>query len=86
MSGKTSETCAAANKRQDNKLKKLLHQVGDLFEFAESFVNNVHACIAGCIGHTNFKSIFLTLIHYFRETRKDLGTYKYIWVQELIDA
>ena len=28
----TPETCWAVNKRQDNKLKKLLHQVGDLFE------------------------------------------------------
>ena len=32
MVGKTSETCWAVNKRQDNKLEKLLHQVGDLFE------------------------------------------------------
>jgi len=32
MGGKTPETCWALNKRQDNKLKKLLHQVGDLFE------------------------------------------------------
>jgi hypothetical protein len=32
MGGKTPETCCAVNKRQDNKLKKLLHQVGDLFE------------------------------------------------------
>ena len=32
MDGKTSETCWAVNKRQDNKLEKLLHQVGDLFE------------------------------------------------------
>ena len=33
MGGKTPETCWAAKKRQDNKLKKLLHQVCDLFEF-----------------------------------------------------
>jgi hypothetical protein len=32
MGGKTPETCWAVNKRQDNKLKKLLHQVGDYFE------------------------------------------------------
>ena len=32
MGGKTPETCWAVNKRQENKLKKLLHQVGDLFE------------------------------------------------------
>ena len=32
MGGKTPETCSAVNKRQDSKLKKLLHQVGDLFE------------------------------------------------------
>ena len=32
MGGKTPATCWAANKRQDNKLKTLLHQVGDLFE------------------------------------------------------
>ena len=32
MAGKTPETCWAVNKRQDNKPKKLLHQVGDLFE------------------------------------------------------
>jgi hypothetical protein len=32
MGGKTPETCWAVNKRQDNKLKKLLHQVGDLFK------------------------------------------------------
>jgi len=28
----TPETCWAVNKSQDNKLEKLLHQVGDLFE------------------------------------------------------
>jgi len=32
MGGKTPETCWAVNKRHDNKLEKLLHQVGDLFE------------------------------------------------------
>jgi hypothetical protein len=32
MGRKTPETCTAVNKRQDNKLKKLFHQVGDLFE------------------------------------------------------
>jgi hypothetical protein len=32
VGGKTPETCCAVNKRQNNKLKKLLHQVGDLFE------------------------------------------------------
>ena len=32
MGGRTPETCWAVNKRQDNKLKKLLHLVGDLFE------------------------------------------------------
>jgi len=32
MGGKRPETCWAVNKRQDNKLKKLLHHVGDLFE------------------------------------------------------
>ena len=32
MGGKTPKTCWAVNKRQDNKLKKLFHQVGDLFE------------------------------------------------------
>jgi hypothetical protein len=31
MEGKTPETCWAVNKRQDIK-KKLLHQIGDLFE------------------------------------------------------
>jgi hypothetical protein len=32
LGGKTPETCWAVNKRQDNQLKKLFHQVGDLFE------------------------------------------------------
>jgi hypothetical protein len=32
MGGKTPETCSAVNKRLDNKLKKILYQVGDLFE------------------------------------------------------
>jgi hypothetical protein len=32
MGGETPETYWAVNKRQDNKLKKLLNQVGDLFE------------------------------------------------------
>jgi hypothetical protein len=32
MMGGKPETCWAVNKRQDNKLEKLLHQVGDLFE------------------------------------------------------
>jgi hypothetical protein len=32
MGEKTPETCLAVNKRQDNKMKKLLHHVGDLFE------------------------------------------------------
>ena len=39
MGGKTPETCWAVNKRQDNKLKKLLHLVGNLFELP----------IVGCI-------------------------------------
>jgi hypothetical protein len=32
MGVRTPETCCAVNKRQDNKLEKLLHLVGDLFE------------------------------------------------------
>jgi hypothetical protein len=32
MGLKTPETCWAVNKRLDNKLEKLLHLVGDLFE------------------------------------------------------
>jgi hypothetical protein len=32
MGGRTPETCGAVNKRQDNEQKKMLHQVGDLFE------------------------------------------------------
>ena len=32
MGGRTPETCWAVNKRQDNKVKKLLHLDGDLFE------------------------------------------------------
>jgi len=32
MSVRTPETCWAVNKRQDNKLEKLLRLVGDLFE------------------------------------------------------
>ena len=32
MGGETPETCWAVNKRQDKKLKKLLHQADDLFE------------------------------------------------------
>ena len=31
MGGKTPETYSAVNKRQDDKLKKLLHQIGDSF-------------------------------------------------------
>jgi len=37
MGGKTPETCWAVNKRQDNKLEKLLRQVGDLFELNLKF-------------------------------------------------
>jgi hypothetical protein len=33
MDVRTSETCRTVNKRRDNKLEKLLHLVGDLFEF-----------------------------------------------------
>jgi len=32
MGVKTPETCLTVNKRQDNKMEKLLHLVGDLFE------------------------------------------------------
>jgi len=32
MGVRTPETCWAVNKRQDNKLEKMLHLVGDLFE------------------------------------------------------
>jgi len=32
MGMRTPETFRAVNKRQDNKLEKLLHLVGDLFE------------------------------------------------------
>ena len=35
MGGKTPETCWAVNKSQDNKLEKLLHLVGDLFELSQ---------------------------------------------------
>jgi hypothetical protein len=35
MGGKTPETCLAVNKLQDNKLKKLLQLVDDLFELYE---------------------------------------------------
>jgi hypothetical protein len=35
----TPETCWAVNKRQDNKLGKLLHIIGDLFElFSPCFI------------------------------------------------
>ena len=37
---RTPETCSAVNKRQDNKLEKLLHLVGDLFELSGSIVRN----------------------------------------------
>jgi hypothetical protein len=32
MGGKTPKICWAVSKRQEIKLKKILHQVGDLFE------------------------------------------------------
>ena len=32
MGVRTPQTCSAVNKRQDNKLERLLHLVGDLFE------------------------------------------------------
>jgi len=32
MGVRTPETCSPVNKRQDNKLERLLHLVGDLFE------------------------------------------------------
>jgi len=32
MGVRTPETCSAVNKRQDNKLEKLLHLVGNLFQ------------------------------------------------------
>jgi hypothetical protein len=32
MGVRTPETCWAVNKRQDNKMEKLLRRVGDLFE------------------------------------------------------
>jgi hypothetical protein len=38
MGVRTPETCRAVNKRQDNKLEKLLHLVGDLIEM-NSFVS-----------------------------------------------
>ena len=37
MGVRTPETCWAVNKGQDNKLKKLLHLVGDLFEQVHSY-------------------------------------------------
>jgi hypothetical protein len=36
-------------------------------------------CVAGCIGYTNFQSIFPVLMNYFRETGTELETYAYIW-------
>jgi hypothetical protein len=32
MGVRTTETCWSVNKRQDNKLEKLLHLIGGLFE------------------------------------------------------
>jgi len=37
MGGRTPKTCSAANKRQDNKLEKLMHLVGNLFELSAIF-------------------------------------------------
>jgi uncharacterized protein YqgC (DUF456 family) len=42
MGVRTSETCWTVNKRQDNKLEKLLHLVGDLFEACLCSVKSVY--------------------------------------------
>jgi len=42
MGVRTPETCRAVNKRQDNKLEKLLRIVGDLFETCSLFVRSLH--------------------------------------------
>jgi len=39
MGARTPETRSAVNKRQDNKLEKLLHLVGDLFELTCSAIH-----------------------------------------------
>jgi hypothetical protein len=46
MGVKTPETCWAANKHQDNKLKELLHLGGDLFELHELQLKEVNG--TGC--------------------------------------
>jgi hypothetical protein len=40
MGVRTPKTCWAVNKRQDNKLEKLLHLVGDLFELSSYFCSS----------------------------------------------
>ena len=41
MGGKTPETCWAVNKSQDNKHKKFLHLVGDLFKFLSVLISHL---------------------------------------------
>jgi len=53
MGARMPETCWVVNKRQYNKLEKLLHLVGDLFE-----------CVM-LHGLTNFKSIYFCLSFLF---------------------
>jgi hypothetical protein len=48
MGGRTPETCGAVNKRQDNKLKKLLPLVGDLFELQ---ISHFLFCFSGLVWH-----------------------------------
>jgi hypothetical protein len=62
MDGKTSKTCRAVNKRQDNKLEKLLHLVGDLFDLyvdARTYKtsNSLVDCVSSSVHTTDLKVI-----------------------------
>ena len=78
MGGKTPETCWAVNKRQDNKLKNLLHQVGDLFELNVKLrcqTLNVSNSLEGATQRTQYCDLKNLFSHQRKKCKLKFGHY-----------
>jgi hypothetical protein len=67
MGLRTPKTCLSVNKRQDNKLEKLLHRVDDLFELNEPMCPMIGTLVLQCffISRAASKHFNTAKLHYF---------------------
>jgi hypothetical protein len=59
MGVRTPKTCQTANKRQDNKLEKLLHLIGDLLELFCWFLFELTTCFGLCFMSSSGHKIYI---------------------------